>query len=395
MASNKSSTTQASNHSANSLLNEGVIALAILQMLFSATIPSLKIFQIPVEILLLGALVYGCMTIRFDRWQVLLVFVLVFVTTASLVTTDFATFSVNAKQNSLAVFSLIYFSRVEFKSRLIFPIFVISVVLLIINKIYPELLLPYISLTFNEEFNLSRFGGLFLNAHFNAFFLAIVLIYYGQKRHLFGLGAYAVYLTASKFIFVSYIANVVTTLPLVRYAVRHRQPFLLGTGLLIATAVYIFARYADALVEFLSLQTSAESDHNSLIIIILQLTDPAYYTMLLNPFPSGAMDLSAAAKFLYDGANEIGFFGLVTQSGIFLAVTYLFMLIRHARFYAVFILFSLLHNNYILTPLAIYMLVTYSREILAYHSVKDITGSTGVLRIKEQAHHNPSPSISI
>jgi hypothetical protein len=105
MVSNNISTTQASHHSAYSLLNEGIITLAILQIFLSATIPSLKIFQIPVEILLLGTLVYGCMTISFDRWQVMLLFVLVFVTTASLVTTDFATFSVNAKQNYLAVFS--------------------------------------------------------------------------------------------------------------------------------------------------------------------------------------------------------------------------------------------------------------------------------------------------
>ena len=359
------------------MLLEGIIVLAILQMFLSAMIPSLKTFQIPVEILLLGALVYGCMTIRLDRWQVLLLFVLAFVTTASFFTTDFATFSVNAKQNSLAVFMLIYFSRVKFKSRLIFPAFVISVVLLITNAIYPELLLPFISLTFNEEFNLSRFGGLFLNAHFNAFFLAIALIYYGQKRHLLGLGAYIVYFTASKFVFVSYVANLVATLPLVRNVARHRKAFLLGTGLLIATGVYMLAQYADTLIEFLILQETAELDHNSLITIILQLIDPAYYTMLLNPFPSGTIDVSAAAKVHYNnhgGTNEIGFFSLVTQSGIFLAVTYLCMLIRHARFYAVFILCSLFHNNYILSPLAVYMLVTYSREIFVLHTTEQRKG---------------------
>jgi len=391
MASNNISAAQGSHYPASSMLSEGIIGLAILQIFLSATIPSLKIFQIPVEILLLGALVYGCMTIRLDRLQVLLLFVLVFVTAASFLFTDFATFSVNAKQNSLGVFSLIYFSIVKFKSRLIFPIFVISVVLLIIDKIYPELLLPFISLTFNEEFNLSRFGGLFLNAHFNTFFLAIALIYYGQKRHLFGLGAYAVYSAGSKFLFFSYIANVITVFPLIRNVVRHRKAFLLGAGLLISTVVYMFVQNADALIEFLSSQESAEVSHNSLIIIILQLVDPAYYIMFLNPFPSGTIDISKAAKFLFgnhDGANEIGFFSLATQSGIFLAVTYLCMLIRHAKFYAVFILCSLMHNNYILTPLAIYMLVTYSREILVHHSLKPIFGPAGVLQMKVQSHHD-------
>ena len=249
--------------------------------------------------------------------------------------------------------------------------------MLITNAIYPELLLPFISLAFNEEFNLSRFGGLFLNAHFNAFFLAIALIYYGQKRHLLDLGAFIVYFTASKFIFISYVANLVATLPLVRNVARHRKAFLLWTGLLIATGVYMLAQYEDTLIEFLIHQTITESNQNSLIIIILQLIDPAYYTVLLNPFPSGTIDVSAAAKTLYgnhDGGIEIGFFGLVTQSGIFLAVTYLCMLIRHARFYAVFILCTLLHNNYILSPLAVYMLVTYSREIFVLHTTEQRNG---------------------
>jgi len=170
MASNNISAVQASQRAVNNSLHEAIIALAILQMFLSATIPSLKIFQIPVEIILLGTLFYGCTTVKLDQWQVFLLFVLTCVTAASFSTTDFATFSVNTKQNCLAVFTLIYFSKVEFKSRLILPIFTISVVLLIINALYPELLLPFIALTFKEEFNLSRFGGLFLNAHFNAFF---------------------------------------------------------------------------------------------------------------------------------------------------------------------------------------------------------------------------------
>jgi len=141
------------------------------------------------------------------------------------------------------------------------------------------------------------------------------LIYYSQRKRLFGLGAYTVNFTASKFIFVSYLANLVATLPSIRKLARHRQPFTLVTGLLIVAAVYVFVQYADALLEYLRLQESAESNQNSAIVIILQLIDPAYYTMLLNPFPSGTIDVPAAAKTFnggHNGANEIGFYNLAT-----------------------------------------------------------------------------------
>ncbi|HUX91559.1 MAG TPA: hypothetical protein VMV48_12820 [Gallionellaceae bacterium] len=357
----------------NLLLNEGIVALAALQMFLASTIPSLKVFQIPVELMLLTALLYACTTIKFDRWQVLLLFIFSFVTTASLLTTDFATFGVNAKQNGLAVLSLLYFSKVTFKSRLIYPIFITSLCLMIINRFEPEMVLPFIALTYNEDFNLSRFGGVFLSAHFNAFFLAIALIYYGQLRRLYGLGVWIVYFADSKFIFASYVANLLATSPVARFLIKFRRALIGAAVVFLLGSLYLLVKNVDSLIEFVLL-ANEDGSQNSAVVIILELVDPAYYKLLLNPFPSVLENgIPEGIRMTYGdhiGSCEIGLFNLATQSGIFLAVAYLLTLLKHARFYAVFILASLLHNNFIHSPLAVYMLVTYSREIYLQRSAK-------------------------
>ena len=349
----------------SNILSEVIVALAILQMILSATIPSLKIFQIPVEIILLLTLSLACATIKYDRLQLLLLFVFVFCTAVSFTTTELAVFSVNAKQNGIAVLSLIYFSKVSYKSKLIFPAVVTSILLLILNALTPELVRPFIALSFNEAFNMSRFGGLFLNAHFNAFFLAVALLYYGQLRHLYGIGAWVIYFTASKFIFVSYILSLLTTLP-IRYFRKYHRSFALAIILSLLIGVYFFVNYSDMLIEFFIEKNRIEVRHNSVIVILSQLADPVYYEYLLNLLPAGQLvipeDITRPFTF-HSGNNEIGFFALAAQSGIILGGLYLFVLIKHARFYTVFILVSLLHNNFILSPLVVYMFVTYSREV--------------------------------
>ena len=61
--------------------------------------------------------------------------------------------------------------------------------------------------------------------------------------------------------------------------------------------------------------------------------------------------------------NELAFYEIYIQGGFILATLYLAILLKYTRFYRVFILVSLLHYGYVMSPLIVYMLVTYSREI--------------------------------
>ena len=104
--------------SAKKLMNESIVALAILQMFFSATIPSLKVLQIPVELILFIFLFVACTTVKFNRWQILLLYVSTVITIASFATTELSVSVVNAKQIGLAVLTLLYFSKIKFNSKL-------------------------------------------------------------------------------------------------------------------------------------------------------------------------------------------------------------------------------------------------------------------------------------
>lgn len=171
-------------------LNESIVALSIIQLFLSATIPALKFFQIPVELILMALLLLGCSTVKLDKWQLLLLSILLMVTAFSVVTSDIIIFMSMGKNNIIGVLTLIYFSNVSFKSKLISPVFIVTSLILVISFINPETVSPLIALAINEEFNSSRFGGIFLNAHINAYFMGIILIYYSQLRYIYGLGGF-------------------------------------------------------------------------------------------------------------------------------------------------------------------------------------------------------------
>lgn len=368
-------------NSGSNRLMEFIVALSILQMILAATIPSIKVFQVPVELLLAVLLVFKICTIKLLYEHVFLITILVFATLWSFFTLDLNTFLVNTKQNSLGVMSLICFSRIKFYSKFIFPVVVITSLMIIINRMLPQLMLPYISLTFDVAYNQSTFGGLFLNSHFNAFFLAIALIYYGRQRFLFGGGFLLVYLAASKFILVSYIANLFCTLLFRAYGISRKRFFIWGTLAGFTAVVLAGIYWSEELTEVMILwNTDIGETQNSLVVIVLQLIDPVYYTILLNLFPSGTITVSEAAKLLYlnhDGHIELGFLMLAGQSGVLLGFVYLLLLLKNSPLYVVFILVSLMHNNFIMSPLCVYMLVTYSSFNVSQKFFRVKTSSLG------------------
>lgn len=358
----------------SSFLNESIVALSIIQMILASTIPVLKVFQVPVELTLIALLLSGCLIVKLDRWQVFLLSILLIVTTFSFVTLDIVSFMTTGKNNILGVLALVYFSKVPFKSKLIFPTFVISVLTIVISIINPEMVLPLIALTFQEELNLSRFGGVFLNVHFNAYFMAIVLTYYGQSRYTSGLGGvFALYFSGSRTMGLAYIGQLATTLPVTKFVMKHRRKFTFIILLSILVMLFLFIINYSFILNTIIIDSEMHGNrYNSIITILVQLGEPAYYQQLLNPFPTliQYMDESAYTRFVpkfgnstHSGANEIGYFSLVTQCGIFLAIAYLLMLLKNARFYSVFILLSLFHYSYILSPIGVYMMVEYSRRI--------------------------------
>lgn len=333
-----------------------IVLLSMAAQLFFA-IPALKTAQSTAEIVLFVVLLYACMTVTFGMWEAALLALLASMTVVSMLINDVAVLLVGVKQFGLAILCLIYFSRVRFRSRLILPAFAISVLLIVISRVAPAVLSPLIQISRSPEFNESRFGGLFLNTHYNAYFLAVALIYYGYRVRLSGAGPVIIFLTGSKFVFVSYVLNVVARYKVVRIFTRHPRVTFLVTMVVIAT---LWASRFE-LVGMLN-----TTEWMSAYVILSQAFDPQFYRLVLNPFPGDYLAVVNGLQATYGVArytNEIGFFALCIQGGLFLTVAYLAVLLRYARPYRIFILVSLLHYGFVLSPLIVYMIVTYSREI--------------------------------
>ncbi len=367
--------------SKNNYLLELVVLLSVLQIFLSTAIPVLKIFQIPVEILIGVSLLYIFSNIKLDRLQLVLIFVFLVVSIISLWTTDTATFLINLKQNGLGVLSLICFSKIRYRSKLVFPLFIISLLMLLIHRYDYQILRPLVNLTSKQEFNLSRFGGVFFNAHFNACVIAIVLLYYSHRKKMYGLESIILLITASKTVFVAYIVNQLSRLPLVKSIIKYRELLII----LLLIGLYFLYENSPKLIEYFQANI-----HLSAMIILMQLTDPAYYTMLLNPFPTSAIDVSQHSSVFYpnhSGDNEIGYFAIATQSGIFLGAVYLIVLLKYAKHYRIFILLILLHQQYFYSPLILYMIMSYSREI-SYHKTYGVKSMQAIKMILHTNQRN-------
>jgi hypothetical protein len=337
-------------------MDETIVLLAMIAQLFFA-VPALKLAQSGTEMVLFALLIYACMTIRFSVPEAALLALLGIMTVVSMFINDLSVLLVGVKQFGLGTLCLVYFSRVRFRSRLILPAFIVSVLMILISRIAPSAVAPLIAISRSPEFNESRFGGLFLNAHYNAYFLAVALIYYGYRVRMFGLGQVLIFLTGSKFVFVSYATNVAARYPIVRFFSRHRRIVLL---FLLAVVAVLWNRRFEMVAWF---DTTAWM---SAYVILSQLFDPQFYSLVLNPLPGDYLAIVNGLKGTYGAVqytNEIGLFAMCIQGGLFLTVAYLAALLKHARPYRIFILVSLLHYGFVLSPLIVYMIVTYSREI--------------------------------
>lgn len=81
------------------------------------------------------------------------------------------------------------------------------------------------------------------------------------------------------------------------------------------------------------------------------------------------------------GDNEIGYFDIATQSGMLLGIVYLFVLLKYAKHYRIFVLLILFHQQYFYSPLILHVIKSYSREISYHraHGVKNMRSIKSIL----------------
>ena len=172
-----------------------MVVLMIFQAIVSATV--FDRLQIAVElIILLILLALIIMERRLQKEEIGLLAVFLVSQIGSIVINDWATFMLNAKQYGLAVFSLVYYRRHHCRSILIPIVFVLCIILVLLQRFvfhrFPFEIAQYLGTLSNET--ATRPMGLFLNFHFSAFFLAVCLIGYTNKRSAFFLDYYLLWI---------------------------------------------------------------------------------------------------------------------------------------------------------------------------------------------------------
>jgi hypothetical protein len=342
---------------AKEAFNELIIILAVMQMITSQLAEPFRIAQRAIEIALFISLALGISRKHIKIIDYYLVIVLIEVTIISFFYVDYFYFFANAKHNFLAALSLIYFSYTRHKSKAFLLIFFAASSITVLNRFYPEISYTFSLIAKDPHFNLSRFGGIFLNTHFNAFFMGAAIIALTNSPVPRIMGGALIYITASKFIFAAYMADFISKLFSGIFTVTHRLIIviiLLASAMLVILSLPIFYNSS---IEFL-----LKINQNSLAVIISQILDFNYYFYFLNIIPNSYfhIDSNTVYKFsFHDGQNEIGFFSLSIYSGTIFGYLFLFILLSRSPKFAVFILFSLFHNLFIMYPIMIYIFVQY------------------------------------
>lgn len=339
-----------------------VLTLFILVPILSGTV--FKSAQIAIELALIVLLTALVTRHRLTREDLLLLAVFGVSQSISFVLNDLNVFMLDAKQFALPILTFLYFRRTHFTTPLIGFAFALNAFLTLYQLLAGQFILDIADvLTVFKDYASARPLGLFLNFHFSAYFCGVYLIYLSRIKKLYMADFAFLYFTGVKTVLVSYLAQRIARLNVVRSSVlRNRLTSTLAIcGAL--TLVYFGAEF------ILGLAQTMEFGYNSLLVIYRQALDPIAYLALMTPYPGDATGYTESVRWDYADVgfgqigNEIALFSIFTQGGSVLASIYLFLLTKYLKHFRVFFWISLLHYGFVLSPLIVYLMVTYETEI--------------------------------
>jgi hypothetical protein len=340
----------------NNFFSKILILQLVLQSFFAAT--NLDLIQLFSEILLILTFVFHFIlyNVRFNKFELWLLSILIFTTFISCIINPLEIAILNAKIYILAIFSLIFFSKFFIKPFYITLILCINYFFILYQIFFGNLpfsfILNPIVGAFGEYTN-SRPLGLFLNTHFSAYLIAIFLIYIGYKKKLFGSGIAVLYFTYSKFTIVSYIIHIILKSKFIVYIKRYFRKISL---ILIILSVTIIIKYSNEIMKF-----DLGAAYISFNTIAEQLLKIDSYTSSFRIFPDDYNKI--IESFTNEAGNEVMYFTLIFQGGIILFIFYMIYFIRKLKYFKLFVLISMLHYGFSMSPLVIYLITMYNSKI--------------------------------
>ena len=336
-------------------------------LLLTAILPetNFKGFQIVSELSLIVILLYFIALEKLSKDDIFLLSIFVFIQIGSFFINDVYTWMLNAKLIGLAVLSAIYFSKRTFYTLRIKILFFLCIFLVFLQRIIGYFPLPiskYLRTLADETEG--RPLGLFLNYHYTTFFLGVFLIGYTYRRSLKGLDYIILFMTGVLTSFISYLGQKIFNF----FNLNKKFKSLKSQVLLLIIFLLIFALIFNIILNLLvQFNISSESG----LVVIYQMINPITYIRMLSFFPSDIFNYYEKNTYDYTGlgvgsfelhGNEMFLVNLFVQSGAILAIAYLYFLLKKAPGFRIFIMLTLLHYSYLLSPLNIYIIFLFSKN---------------------------------
>jgi hypothetical protein len=311
-------------------------------------------FQILLELFVIILLLVFIKT-KITTTELWIVLAFIFVSVVSFFQNNILVFILNFKVFFIPLLLLIYYKNKIVDIVVVKFFFVLNLILILFQFIFSRYLFDIsgvISLSFRDLIE-NRPLGLFLNFHFSSFFTAICLIYFFYYNNTFSKIGSSIFLiiSGSYFTFISFILSLI-------------NKYVLFFGLILFILFYFLFSINDYLFFF--------PKAGSLIIILFQIFDFERYSVL-SFFPQDYISINSNwhnvlnyNTYLSNNMiieNEIQYLTYFIQGGYFFALIFLIYFLKNVPSFSIFILFSMLHYGYALTPIIVFLTLVFQNKI--------------------------------
>ena len=326
--------------------------------------------QILSEFLSLIALVYLCLKVKFEKYEIIILCILIASFTFSFFLLDTKNFFLSCKNILSAFLPLLVFPKLEFDKK--FARKILNIFFLVNISVTILFYVFNLKINFFPENPLkvsSGYGGLFQNFHYNAFILGVYGISIFRKINLKSLlVGLSIFTTYSKTNLVSYIFSIF--LINVDYFFINIKKISLKTykkiGFFLFIIVFILfltnLKNIDNLLILYAILNQDFSPH----IIFNHLTSAYLIKNSFSLFPGNIDDFYQLRVYseLWDMwvDNEVGIWTYLKTFGIFNFISLCFLFFKKCRKLIIFFFLTSLHISYLFSPLVYFVYFVYSDE---------------------------------
>jgi hypothetical protein len=336
------------------------------------------VLQVAIEMILIIYFLFNTITIIAKNNYYLFYFgLLLTFSIISFVSNPFNVFALNTKIYLLGSLSIIYFKYRDFNFLFLKYLMYINIFLLLYQSFFHEYLFSNFIDSFGSTFNSSypRPLGLFLSPHESLNILAIYLLYsiYVSKKGIFklliiyfGEVTYVLFAFLGEYIFLikNKFTNTRKNIVLKDTLKNSVYLFVFISFLAFFITINIFTYLKDSIVNYewpFLLNFLDEGRIFGMQVILSQFLDYRTFQQIFTLIPRDFNSIQEG--FWHFAGNEIMYFQLVQQFGLILFLFYFKLLLKNTKYFTYFIVITLFHYGDIITPLALAMLITYTKKI--------------------------------